>query len=244
MIIKNVKLFEDNNNFMQMIFDMCHPIGDIYVQYPQQDTPEEHYNENDIVSSWEEVDYKGAFFRSNGGYADVFEKRLNISQINGVYITFTENHNFVSKGYIVCDPTHNESRVVVNVSNANTVEINEPFSYSTINSVLISQRCQNKYHNHTLEQSTNNDTLYGRTYAEGYDDGGHLSLFQTCKTNSGDYNYLLLANDGEKTITLSGGNHSHSISVSGFKHKHTCGDEGGDEFRPVNYTIKIWKRVS
>lgn len=50
------------------IFNAIHPVGEIYVQYPQQKTPRELYGRG----TWTEVNYDGAFFRANGGNASVF----------------------------------------------------------------------------------------------------------------------------------------------------------------------------
>ena len=63
---------------MQNIFDMFFPKGFIYVQYPQQKSPNALYNGNGITSTWEEIDYSGAFFRSSGGNAASFIEEGNV----------------------------------------------------------------------------------------------------------------------------------------------------------------------
>ncbi len=48
--------------------DRIYPIGITYVQYPQQKSPEELFP----GTTWEVIDYDGAFFRASGGNADGF----------------------------------------------------------------------------------------------------------------------------------------------------------------------------
>lgn len=68
-----------NITYKQEIFDIVHPIGEIYVQFPGQDSPENLYNKEGIISSkWERLeDYGGAFFRSEGGDANPFENQTS-----------------------------------------------------------------------------------------------------------------------------------------------------------------------
>ena len=50
-------------------FDLAWPIGVTYVQYPQQASPMDLWGD---FSTWEVVDYDGAFFRAEGTNADAF----------------------------------------------------------------------------------------------------------------------------------------------------------------------------
>ena len=50
------------------IIDKVWPIGVIYVQFPQQKSPQELFPN----TTWEEVNYSGAFFRASGGNAAAF----------------------------------------------------------------------------------------------------------------------------------------------------------------------------
>lgn len=52
-----------------------------------------------------------------------------------------------------------------------------------------------------------------------------------------------MCNGGTKISTP----RSISINVShthNFNHRHSIGSDGGDEARPNNYTVRIWKRIS
>ena len=75
-MLENIELFGnslgvDNESVLQNIFDVIHPVGEIYVQYPQQSSPIELYNNSKIKSVWEEqLQYDSAFFRANKGTGD------------------------------------------------------------------------------------------------------------------------------------------------------------------------------
>ena len=70
----------------QGMFDLCHPIGEVYTQYPWQKSPMELYNKLDeegqtiIESFWNVLkDYDGAFFRAEGGLADPYQEEKQTS---------------------------------------------------------------------------------------------------------------------------------------------------------------------
>lgn len=66
MDINHLQLFEQVSNLKQLFFDAAHPVGEIYVQYPQQKDPNELYKaDSDITCEWvEQTQYNGCFFRS------------------------------------------------------------------------------------------------------------------------------------------------------------------------------------
>lgn len=51
------------------IFNLFFPVGVTYVQYPQQASPNDLWGE---FSTWEVIDYDGAFFRAEGGRSKTF----------------------------------------------------------------------------------------------------------------------------------------------------------------------------
>lgn len=51
------------------VFNLIYPVGVTYVQYPQQASPMELWGS---FSTWEVIDYDGAFFRAAGGNANAF----------------------------------------------------------------------------------------------------------------------------------------------------------------------------
>ena len=58
-----------NDSIFKTMFDLLRPIGDTYVQYPQQVSPNELWGN---ISTWEVVNYDGAFFRAEGTNAEEF----------------------------------------------------------------------------------------------------------------------------------------------------------------------------
>lgn len=76
----------------QSAFDAAHPVGSTYVQFPQQDSPETVFNNNGVISTWQVIDYGGAFFRAQGGNANGFidkwegltEQSESLPNISGV----------------------------------------------------------------------------------------------------------------------------------------------------------------
>lgn len=81
--------------------DRIYPVGVIYIQFPQQKSPEELFP----GMTWEELDYDGAFFRASGGNADGFiEESGDLSkQAEGLpditgSITPRDSNFFISAG--------------------------------------------------------------------------------------------------------------------------------------------------
>lgn len=57
----------------QFIFDLCHPVHELYYQLPGMPEPMTLYNVYGITTTWVKRDYNGAFFRAEGGLAQAFE---------------------------------------------------------------------------------------------------------------------------------------------------------------------------
>jgi len=79
-VIGNIQCFTDTSDITELvyrltkqeIFDIIHPVNEIYTQYPLMPDPQTLYNTNGITSTWVEVNFSGAFFRSEGGKANSF----------------------------------------------------------------------------------------------------------------------------------------------------------------------------
>lgn len=235
------KLISASSNIQ---FDIAWPIGVTYTQYPGQKSPNELWSQ---YSTWEELDYGGAFFRSNGGNADTFEKSLSIVSVNGTRIIFQFSHG-LSVGSVIYDSENNESRIVTAVTNTATIEINEPFSSTSITDVLVSQNNQNAYHRHTLSGT--------------FTTGGAINTADTsAKTMSGTFkcnvgtpyatgcfsqyysdkcwNECNNSGAGLFAMDLS---HRHQVTLSG--NTGYDGDSNNTESRPFNFTIKVWVRTA
>lgn len=85
-------------------FDIAWPIGVTYTQYPGQKSPNELWRN---YSTWEELNYDGAFFRSSGGNANPFIDESGIltpqpqaTAKNGLSISQTAHSHNIPNGYL------------------------------------------------------------------------------------------------------------------------------------------------
>lgn len=58
-------------------FNIAHPIGSTYPQYPKQLSPNDLWGS---ISTWSKIDYGGVFFRTEGGKAKAFNSGTQTSQ--------------------------------------------------------------------------------------------------------------------------------------------------------------------
>lgn len=80
--LDNIELFNDKLiNLKQDFFDVIHPIGETYTQYPQQDDPNTLYNRNGVTCQWAKINYGGAFFRAEGGNANPYITKTDVLSI-------------------------------------------------------------------------------------------------------------------------------------------------------------------
>lgn len=98
--IGTIQCFTDSSNLAditynltkQEIFDIIHPINEVYTQYPTMTDPQTLYNTNGITSTWVEVNFSGAFFRSEGGKANAFISSGTLNKQSSQ--TISHNHKF------------------------------------------------------------------------------------------------------------------------------------------------------
>ena len=238
-------------------FDIAWPIGVVYTQYPGCKSPNELWGD---YSTWEELNYGGAFFRSSGGNASSFEASKVVSAISGTTITIA-NHG-LTVGCVLLDPVNNEARVVTTVTDVNNIVIDSAFTNASLASVLISQNSQNLGHSHTTasQSSTSKRTstnIYNSSNTEITNTGGsgghsHTvasgTITSTGSISSGTAwyggSYGAVDNTG---YTSYQGDHSHNMQHNhtvDISHTHTTDSNGGSEARPIDFTFKIWKRIA
>lgn len=218
----------------RIMFDYVWPIGSVYTQYPGQLEPNSPSLWGDF-STWEELNYGGAFFRANGGNADTFEKSLAISSMNGTTIVFMGNHN-LAVGSVIYDYEHNEGRVVTSVTNATTVVINTAFTSLSITNVLIGQPSQNRYHNHTHSHThyMAHEHIHGTCYVASHEPNSG-PFPQVGTTHRNDWaNYNAWTSSCSRTYTDAPDDSNTSYD----------GNSAVQEARPENFTYKIWVRTA
>ena len=246
----------------KMMFNYVWPVGSVYTQYPGQKSPTELWGD---FSTWQELDYGGAFFRAKGGNASSFEASKTVSGMSGTSITI--NAHGLTVGSVLYDKVHNEARVITAITNANVVVVNAAFSYSNITNLLITQNSQNLQHTHTFTGSAVNTdekgdhshttnstskTLTGTVRIndnigvinKGYGGASGICTASTERNvgvygNNGLHSYDLYIDAQHSHNTNTKGAHTHSVTAAG-----TNSNNGGTEVRPVDYTYKIWKRTA
>lgn len=249
-------------------FDIAWPIGVTYTQYPGQKDPNQLWGQ---YSTWEELNYGGAFFRSNGGNADVFEKSLAISSMNGTTIVFQGNHG-LSVGSVIYDSVHNEGRVVTSVTNTTTIVINTAFSSPSLPNVYIGQAqttAKNglavsttntltlKSQNNDTSSSIANTTSSANTNHTHVMHGGGAISFQSknwylsrsniSHNTSGGGSAPFGLSTGTDTGMTTGymnanASHAHNIYLRGSV--STSISSTNTETQPNNLTYKIWVRTA
>ena len=210
------------------IFNYVWPIGCTYTQYPKQKEPNTLFP----GTTWQLLNYGGAFFRSSGGNADTFEKSLNISSINGTTITFASAHG-LNAGSVIYDYVHNEGRTVASVTNTTTVVLNSAFSYSNMTNVLIGQSQATAKNGLKLNSSSD----FSGTANQTTSDGNHRHPYSRANSLSGSGGVI---DSGTHPLSYNtqytdyAGTHSHSIYLG----------SNDTETRPSDFTYKIWVRTA
>ena len=171
------------------IIDMVWPIGVIYTQYPQQKSPQELFPN----TTWEEVNYSGAFFRASGGNAAAFNGGKQGSQNK------EHSHGMDSAGGHQHDRGNMEITGQIAGAPCNSTHFSSEYAKGAFNLV---------------------GWGYGKTQGVNWNpDSSLIADFAASRTWTGN--------------TSTNGSHSHTVY-----------SEGGNESRPENYTICIWKRTA
>jgi hypothetical protein len=216
------------SNAVMLFFNTIYPVGFVYSQYPQQKSPNELWGN---ISTWQELDFGGAFFRSSGGNADEFDANIKaITTVSGNTITIA-NHG-ASAGTVIYDYTYNESRVVSSVS-GNVITLNSQFSHTELRNVLIAQSAQNYAHTHTRGTMNIKGSVSNSADRVFFPTGSSGALY----TSDARANFLgSYRESGKSSQTL---NFDASRNWTG-----ATSENGGVDARPSNFTKKLWVRTA
>lgn len=237
----------------QALFDLVHPIGEVYVQFPAQLDPQTLYNMNGIQSTWVKQNYSGAFFRADGGNAEAFQTTLGSAQgqataKNGLSISNTLSVGSASSGGTAnvtasggVDHTHNmqhkHTRGTMNI----TGTIQNP------NGTFHVMGFESASSNFTGAFSGSNFTGYSRTGQSSSHAGAKVMEFDASKTWAGVTSDSLTNTSTSTSPTAK----DNTGGASAYSHSHNVYLRGGvslgngdTETRPTNYTIQIWKRTA
>ena len=267
-MLESINVFGEDigvsGSVLQDMFDMVHPIGKIYVQYPNQKTPMEVYNNDKIQSVWEEqLQYNSAFFRSENAPSKVY-KADDESQ----YYFYNGTSLIPANIEGLSAPTKNTSDVII-IDNKTYYAYNAGNGWKTNTSNVFNgdlQTNQNKTHKHNNTVSVSQQPNFTTTDEVGacfeFDaiDGHGWSGWPCAKIEP----YLGEVHEDKWSKSGDDRNHDISANITDYNtvrynyyayHSHpmpittnaavgiTNNDAGGDESRPDNYTYRIWKRI-
>ena len=252
----------------KMMFNYVWPVGSVYTQYPGQKSPTELWGD---FSTWQELDYGGAFFRAKGGNASSFEAYKTVSAMNGTSITI--NAHGLTVGSVLYDKDNNEARVITAITNANVVVVNAAFSSSSITNLLITQNQTTAKNglsvSHTFKlRAANNDTATENTTSgmSAHSSGSFKVLNESHSSRIG-----VVSNVDGTTFTLDGANKQDKTLPGGGSWAQVLGQDyfgywtvnlalshthnmylrgsvslgnGDTETKPIDFTYKIWKRIA
>ena len=245
-MLENIELFGnslgvDNKSVLQNIFDVIHPVGEIYVQYPQQSSPIELYNNSKIKSVWEEqLQYDSAFFRANKGTGD------------GTYIYKVSNETQYYAADINGNPTipvkaiaDNGGTITLSQEGASKIYDGKTYLSYKINGAnnsaagyinetngLSKQLNQNQYHRHSGSGDTGTESRGHVHYVNSSQGniGGWQSTVSAYTGGAGNWSFEILHRDSSAAV-MSGTN--TSVSNTGSSDGYRFNTNSGTRTRDV-----------
>ena len=197
-------------------------VGEVYIQYPGQSAPGSLFPNTvwvNISSS-----YPGAFFRAEGGAASSFGGGQQSAQ------NLTHSHSGTT-GTESVDHSHSGNTGGISANHTHGVGMSDAGS-----------------HNHFdggAHVPSDNPALWGRASV-----GTAADCYRTDST-SGTYNCYTSTGGSHSHPAWTGNvssDHTHYITTGGRSAAHThtitVGSEGGSDLRPINFTMRMWKRES
>lgn len=219
---------EDTPNMSaQAIFNMCHPVGEKYFQYPGDANPNDLYNQNGIQSTWTNISshFAGLSMRIEGGNAETFNKQLIIQSKSGNQITFTAPHNLTMGSLIVNAETYTQYSVA-SVDSTTEVTLNEtPVDLLNNTTVLILQ-------------NSGLPNIKGSFHSE-YQGSGYYGIANNFSGAFNDEGFEYRSNPSHgSTFWLSEG-----VNFNASRYNPIYSDNC-NEVRTPNTTIRLWKRTA
>ena len=263
-MIENIELFgvnlgvdEKNPKLIQDIFNILHPIDEVIIQYPNQKSPVELFNNGIIYSVWEEqLQYNSAFFRSDKPPIELWTNDGGIHFYRGANKNYPVSINGLTNGYSTGATEYNDEEDIIytkwrgwTVGNGNnfndSLQINQNKSHKHENTVSITQQAAfqiaNSYTAITVVTRRSPSWSY-TVWLEalnniGSIDEGDFNSSNTCWKWGQESTYRYDYECSHRHIIDNSKTKSLNISINNI-------NDGGDEGRPDNYTFRIWKRIA
>lgn len=239
----------------QALFDLVHPVNEVYVQYPGMEDPNDLYNVAGVITcTWDlQTQYAGAFFRSSGGNAAAFQTTLGTAQADA---TAKKGLSISSTLSIGNASTGGTANVTASGGVDHTHNMQHKHTRGTMNITGKVQNPNGTFHVTGFEAASgnfigafvgSNFTGYSRTGQSSSHAGAKVMEFDASKTWEGVTSDSLTNTSTSSSPTAK----NNTGSASDYSHSHPVYLRGGvslgngdTETRPTNYTIQIWKRTA
>lgn len=220
------------------------PKGYVYTQLPGCPSPVDM----NLYGTWVQLKFAGAFIRSEGGNAKDFLNPFSVT-IMGKIVSFNGElpraDQLLVNDVLIAD---DECRVVTNVTiesidgiqyiSSAEIETNFSLNYTT---VLIGQACSNMEHNHEFNgNSSSIDFRGGKDLNVSGSDYADIMFGPTGDFEKSTVSYpdvtnplVYISNSGVKT------RNRLKYTPSG-----TIQNNGSNEAKPLNITVRYWKRIA
>ena len=169
-------------------------------------------------------------------------------------VVFTSNYSQLESNRVIYDYKHNEARLITGLGGSRTVYIDTPFSNTDITEVIISEGSAFAEHSHSISHTHSagsttsvsscfvldincNNRHYISQGTPGNDSLHLRSYSVSCGCgymHSGGYVYIRLSVGGATTST--------SVDNTSTTRTGTTSNTG--DTRPINFTYKLWRRIS
>ena len=264
---KSINKINVFGNAINVAFNLVWPIGVTYPQYPGEKSPMDLWGE---FSTWEPINYNGAFFRAAGGNANPW---IEVTTADGKNFTIKEGRSVPVNSALKSGATvmfNGESKTVSYVnpsgSNITSFTINGAFTqpaggYKDITNVYILQGQQTELpnHNHDLNGSvwrTGSASLSGGVWASNNGKHSHGITWSNGKglnalsVDAGSATGVALGAGAGMGVSIgeTGISIEYNLKVDdtiGITHNFSIGDRSiNRETRPANATLIVWRRTA
>lgn len=220
----------------QNSFDQAHPVGESYIQLPLTKTPNELWGQ---WSTWEEIiGFNGAFFRSRNiptylysidgstFYNDV-NRTEPVNTTGCGALTDTGNTEYDQQGNVVKIYTAGTAAGLAGafIGEGGTLSPQEDM----IKTHTTGGMSANESHGHSLRGSKKT---------------GGISNIYTMAAHNGVIGGNVDLSDSQMYTYYNNNSNYRTIDTTSVAHTHTYGNATDHpETRPINYTIRLWKRI-
>ena len=202
-------------------------VGKRVTQFPQEEPPSTTYP----CTKWELMSFDGAFFRAEGTNAAAFIEKTDVLSAQGDQ---NKSHahgmnNHTHSGSTTGAGAHTHAMMVYQRNSSWSMDLAIGRSSSNQGGLMNGWHGDRSYDYHTCNIHDNhwqNDLIPG----------------DTINRNDNAYGYSATNAHGRYFAAIAP-SHTHNFTT-GAPSSNTSDTSGGNESRPKNYTVRIWKRIA